>query len=177
MQRALTRMLAFACLAVGHADEPERTDAALPAITAEDILANPLDDTAYVKSARCLSTGKYRRIEIMNNQTLIFHGSRDDAWLNVLPHRCLGLQPDMILSVEQRGMRLCARDRFRGVSRFQNDVPSMPCSLGDFHHVRSENIGAIRDAFEARGRTSTVAKTVGAGERGKAAPEDPPTSE
>lgn len=130
-------------------------------ITVEAILANPLDDDAYAQSSRCLTPGRYRRIEIMNDRIIVFHGREDDAWVNYLRKRCLGLRPDMILTVERQGMRLCARDRFRGTPRTRGGAGSMPCMLGDFHRVPSNSVGAIRDAIQASERTTTVKRTVG----------------
>ena len=57
-------------------------------------------------------------------------------------------------------MRLCARDQFRGVPRFRTDAASMPCSLGEFHPTRPENVSAMRDAIEAGNKTTTVDRTV-----------------
>ena len=156
----LTMLLAGTCLAAATVDEQKPAQDAEPPFTAEEILANPLGEEAYEQSSRCLSTGKYRRVEIMNHQVLIFHGRGDEMWLNILPNRCMGLQPDMILSIEKRGMRLCARDQFRGVPRFRPDAPSMPCTLGEFHPTRRENVTAIRDAIEAGQKTTTVDRTV-----------------
>lgn len=156
----LTMLLVAAGLAAAAAEEKEPVQGDEAPITAEEILANPLGEEAYQQSSRCLSTGKYRRVEIMNHQVLIFHGRGDEMWLNILPNRCMGLQPDMILSIEKRGMRLCARDQFRGVPRFRPDAPSMPCTLGEFHPTRSENVAAIRDAIEAGRKTTTVDRTV-----------------
>ena len=170
-RRALTILLATACVAAASVEEPGKVEDSSDAeISAEEIFANPLDDDAYVRSSRCLSTGKYRRVEIMNNQILIFHGRGENIWLNVLPNRCLGLQPDMILRIEKRGMRLCARDQFRGVPRFQGEADSMPCTLGDFNPMRPENVAAMRDALDANQRTSTVSKTVRSAEGDAEAP-------
>ncbi|MDE0441852.1 MAG: hypothetical protein OXL38_06995 [Gammaproteobacteria bacterium] len=156
----LTMLLAAASLTAATAEEQEPAQDDEPPITAEEILANPLSEEAYEQSSRCLSTGKYRRVEIMNHQILVFHGRGDEKWLNILPNRCMGLQPDMILRIEKRGMRLCARDQFRGVPRFRPEAPSMPCTLGEFHPTRPENVTAIRDAIEAGQQTTTVDRTV-----------------
>lgn len=130
-------------------------------ITVEDILANPLDDDAYDTSTRCLTPGRYRRIEIVNDRVLVFHARRgEDVWVNFLANRCLGLSPDMILEMDRQGMRLCARDRFRALPRLPGGVGSMPCILGDFHRVASDSVGAIRGAIEASNRTTTVNRTV-----------------
>ena len=139
-------------------------------ITVEAILANPLDDDAYAKSSRCLSPARYRRIEIMNDRVIVFHGRNDDVWVNYLSKRCLGLRPDMILTVERHGMRLCARDRFRGTPRTRGGMGSMPCFLDDFHLVPADSVGAIRDAIQASERTTTVNRTVGSAE--PAGPQD-----
>ena len=70
-----TKLLAVACLATASAEKPEQAeDGSEASITAEEILANPLAEDAYEQSSRCLSTAKYRRVDIMNNQVLIFHG-------------------------------------------------------------------------------------------------------
>lgn len=144
-------------------------------ITVEAILANPLDDDAYAKSSRCLTPGRYQRIEIMNDRVVVFHGRDDHVWVNYLAKRCLGLRPDMVLTVERHGMRVCARDRFRGRPRTRGGVPSMPCLLGDFHRVPANSVGAIRDAIRASERTTTVNRTVGsvgpAGPQGETSPE------
>ena len=163
---ASTMLLASAWLAAAAVEKPDPAREGEPPITAEEILANPLGEEAYQQSSRCLSGGKYHRIEIMNHQVLIFHGRGDDMWLNILPNRCMGLQPDMILQIEKRGLRVCARDQFRGVPRFRPDAPSMPCQLGEFHPTRADNVTAIRDALEAGQKTTTVDRTVRSAGRG-----------
>ena len=157
---ALTMLLPAAYLAAASAEDQEPAEDADSPITAEEILANPLGEEAYEQSSRCLSTGKYRRVEVMNNQVLVFHGRGDEMWLNILPNRCMGLHADMILEIERRGMRLCARDQFRGKPRFRPEAASMPCTLGEFHATRPENVTAIRDALEAGHKTTTVDRTV-----------------
>ena len=161
----MTMLLAVACVGAATTEKQEPARDAEPPITAEEILANPLGEEAYGQSSRCLSTGKYRRVEIMNHQILVFHGRGEEKWLNILPNRCMGLQPDTILSIEKRGMRLCARDQFRASRVFRPDVPSIPCTLGEFHPTRSENVNAIRDALEAGQKTTTVDRTVRSAER------------
>ena len=94
----LTGLLAVACTAAATAEKEEARDPE-PQMTAEEILANPLSEEAYEQSSRCLSTGRYRRIEVMNNQILIFHGRGDNMWLNILPNRCMGLQPLSLIHI------------------------------------------------------------------------------
>ena len=173
----LTMLLAVACVAAATVEKQQPAQDDEPPITAEEILANPLGEEAYEQSSRCLSTGKYRRVEIMNHQVLVFHGRGEEMWLNILPNRCMGLQPDMILEIERRGMRLCARDQFRGMPRFRPDAPSMPCTLGEFHPTRPENVTAIRDALEAGQKTTTVDRTVRSAGRGTEGGDQPASND
>ena len=159
------RALAIGCMAssglaaAGEAKPlPSAADAAIP--EAQDVLGSPLDDADYAKSARCLFRGLYRRIEVLNDQVLVFHGRGERVWLNVLQRRCAGLRPDMILSLELRNMRICAHDQFRGVVRIGSDVSTPICILGEFAPVSPDNIHAMRDALMARQRNRTVEKTV-----------------
>ena len=161
MRGVLTKLLAVACLGAASGENAEQAENPPAAkITPEEILANPLGADAYQQSSRCLSSGKYRRVEVVNHQVLIFHGRGSEMWLNILPNRCLGLQPDMVLSFEKRGMRLCERDQFRGVPRFRPETSSMPCALGMFHATHPDNVAAMRDALKANQRTKTVGRTV-----------------
>ncbi len=127
--------------------------------SAEEVLANPLDDDAYEDTVRCISAARYRRIEIVGNAALAFHSRSGDVWLNILPRRCPGLRSGMILSIEQRNYRVCARDRFRGLPRAALDLATPICALGRFQHVTPERLEAMREALAAQGRNKTVAKT------------------
>ena len=129
-------------------------------LSAEQILANPLDESAYAQKRRCLATARYRRIEIVGNMALAFHGRGEDVWLNVLPRRCPGLRKDMVLAIERNSLRTCARDRFRGMSRGSLDLSTSVCSLGSFEHMTRERLDVMRDALVALQNTKTVTKTV-----------------
>ena len=137
----------------------------------EEVLANPLSDADYAESRRCLATSRYRRIEIVTDQALAFVGRGDTVWLNLLPHRCHGLRPDMVLIVEQSSMRVCARDRVLGLARAStvagvrrrtttiDAVGTATCPLGTFRSLPQENFAAVRDALIAARRNRTVART------------------
>lgn len=129
-------------------------------LTAEEVLANPLEDDAYADAVRCLSSMRYRRVEIVGNVALAFHGRGDEAWLNILPRRCPGLREGMILSIEQRSLRVCARDRFKGLPRTAIELSTPFCTLGQFQRVTPERLDAMRDALAARGRNRAVARTI-----------------
>lgn len=164
----VARLLASAVAVAAFAGEPspavgERGDGkaigARDELTAEEILANPLDEPAYSNTARCLGTARYRRVEIIGNRALIFHGRRGDAWLNVLPRRCPGLRSDMVLVLEQEGLRLCALDRFSALSR-GGGMATVFCSLGSFEHMTTEQAQVRSDALLAAQRSRMAARTL-----------------
>ncbi len=166
-RRILIQLLAIGGVAgglvAGGAEREPPADGATIAV--EEILANPLDDAAYGRSVRCLSTGQYRRIEIIGNRVLAFHGRGGDVWLNVLTRRCPGLRRNMTLLMEVRNLRICTRDLFRGLSRASADFATVVCVLGEFKLVQRDNIDAVRDALVAWQRTRAVAATIDSARR------------
>lgn len=152
------RVLAAVLVAVLVRTAAASPDETIP--TAEEILANPLDDSAYVDDVRCLATGRYRQVDIVSDRILVFRGRGGRAWINLLPRRCPGLRRDMVLAIQVRGARACSRDQFRGMPRLSPDAATGFCSLGVFHRVEADNLDAIRRALRAGGANTTVAKTV-----------------
>ena len=157
---------AMAWLVLGGAASPGETPAPPAPLTVEEVLANPLADGDYAQSRRCLANSRYRRIDVITDQALAFVGRGDTVWLNILPHRCHGLRQNMVLAVEQTGMRVCSRDRIRGLARASTQVVTGACALGPFQSLPQENFDAVRDALVAAHRNRTVAKTR------RSAPED-----
>lgn len=155
MTRSLAMFLIVAAPVVAAAAEPSD---AIP--SAEEILANPLDDAAYVDDVRCLAAGRYRQVDILNDAVLVFRGRGGRAWINVLPRRCPGLRRDMVLAIETRGSRICSRDHFRGMPRIGPEASTSFCSLGTFRPVDADNLDAIRNALTASRANRTVTKTV-----------------
>ena len=135
----------------------EETDA-IP--SAEEILANPLTDSAYVDDVRCLAVGRYRQVDILNDRVLVFRGRGGRAWINLLRRPCPGLRRDMVLAIETRGSRICSRDQFRGMPRIGPEAATGFCSLGTFRPIEADNLDAIRDALRASRANRTVTKTV-----------------
>ena len=140
----------------------EETDA-IP--SAEEILANPLEDSAYVDDVRCLAVGRYRQVDILNHRVLVFRGRGGRAWINLLPRPCPGLHRHMVLAIETRGSRICSRDQFRGMPRIGPEGATGFCSLGTFRPVEADNLDAIRGALRASSANRTVAKTVRSSEK------------
>lgn len=165
-ERTTVAVLAATLLAYAAADErtvdaPDGDD-----LTAQEVLANPLDEQAYSNATRCLAVSRYRRVEIVGDRALVFHGRGDDAWLNVLPRRCAGLRPNMVLAFEQSALRVCALDRFTALPRGASGFATSICSLGSFEHMTAEQVRARSEALLAAQRNRVVART-----RRSAAPE------
>lgn len=143
----------------GGENREDKADGARAELTAEEVLANPLDEQAYSNTVRCLGTARYRRVEIVGDRALIFHGRRREAWLNVLRRRCPGLRPDMVLVLEQEGLRLCALDRFSALPR-GGGVAAAVCSLGPFEHMTTEQAQVRGDALLAARRSRMATRTL-----------------
>ena len=154
---------------VSPGDAATQSEGAVP--TVQEILASPLDDQAYSNTTRCLAMARYRRVEIVGDQALVFHGRGDNAWLNVLPRRCAGLRPHMVLALERSVFRVCAMDRFKGLPRGSTtEFGTGICSLGTFEHMTSEQVQARSDALLERQRNRIVARTLRSARRPKAKP-------
>ena len=161
--RAMSAALAISAAAFAAAAQSTEENAAAETeatLTAEEVLANPLDDSDYEQTTRCLSTVRYRRVEIVNGQALAFHGRGDDVWLNLLHRRCPGLRKGMMLSIEQTSFRVCAGDRITGASRHAIESVGAVCTLGRFLHVSKQQFEAMRDALLAGERNLTVDRTL-----------------
>ena len=157
--RATVAVLAATLLACAAADERTADSPEADGLTAQEVLANPLDEQAYSNAARCLAVSRYRRVEIVGDRALVFHGRGDDAWLNVLPRRCAGLRPNMVLAFEQSALRVCALDRFTALPRGASGFATSICSLGSFEHMTAEQVRARSEALLAAQRNRVVTRT------------------
>ena len=112
------------------------------------ILARPVEDE--VDSERCLNTTSYRRVEVLDNRRLAFHGRGDRVWLNQLRMPCVGLRSDHTLSFELRSNQVCAMDTFRGLTMsFGGPMPMGPsCFLGEFEPITKAQVTLLKDALK-----------------------------
>lgn len=146
---ALQGMLA-AALAAGCASAPVEEDAAEDApLSVEEILAAAPSAEDYGQSTRCLSTHAYVNVDVLDNQTLVFQGRGDRAWLNRLRRPCLGLRRNDALSFELHENRLCSLDTFTGIDAFMGSLErgSAICSLGEFEVISREQAAALKEAL------------------------------
>ncbi len=115
-------------------------------IDVETILSTPLDPSEYQEATRCISSRDYRRIEVLDEFNVLFVGRRQ-TWLNRLRTRCSGLEPDMIIYVNQGGSRVCTHDHFRAVERGGFGIPTPMCVLGDFERIDEGQVEGLRGAI------------------------------
>ena len=55
------------------------------------ILDNPLPESDYHSSDRCINSDSYRKVEVLDERHLLFLGRRGVVWLNQLRYACAGL--------------------------------------------------------------------------------------
>jgi len=125
---------------LSYEEKQARFDARLDAL-----LSEAADADAYGKAEHCLYRRKYRDIDIINDNLLIF--SRGNKyWVNELKHRCVGLRRDMVLHSVLSGISsLCSNDLIYANRRFDMNQGYMPngrpvmvratCTLGDFKPI------------------------------------------
>ena len=155
---ALTALVAVALLIGGCASSPEAKERARE--TEEDIatiLSEPLDAAEYGEAKRCLAPGQYRDIRILDDQRIVFYGSRGKLWLNTLRMRCPELRRDSVLRVKTLSTmgRICDLDSFEvrdwfGAPWYRPWGGGMRCSLGKFQPVTEAQVDAIRQALKSR---------------------------
>jgi hypothetical protein len=144
--------------ATGFADPADATEAAHPDARAQIdfILDNPLPESEYAESDRCVFPNTYRSVEILDGKHLLFWSQRRGvAWLNQLRYECIGLRKDAILVFDMRGRSLCDMDSFQGSPRYGGMAIAMSthCMLGHFETISEDQAAALRIALERQAQT------------------------
>jgi hypothetical protein len=125
----------------------------------EDILSQPLDADEYGASRRCISQLTFRDFQTVGNRYVLFEGAGDKLWLNELRGHCPGLRHASALAFERSGSQICNLDQFKVTDVFQwsrfrrwpwDWMDGIPCTLGEFQPVTTEQVEAIRAALENR---------------------------
>lgn len=135
---------AGALLLGGCASAPERDQQVASAL-------QQLEGADYAATKRCLSTFEYDRVEVLDQQHLLFESNTGrQVWLNTLRTKCPGLREDDVLAFEMRGNRLCSLDTATVMERFlfwQRTGPT--CSLGEFQQLTEGQAALLREALES----------------------------
>lgn len=145
-----------AVLVAACASAPAPEDRAKVEEDLATILSQPLDGEAYGEPRRCISSFSARDYSAIGNRFLVFDGPGDTLWLNELRGHCPGLSSGSALAFRQQGTQLCELDRFKVTDlfvwpRYQRWpwewLEGIPCTLGRFQPVSSQQVEALRAAL------------------------------
>lgn len=92
---------------------------------------DPRADRTRGETRTCIDPLDTQTVRVIDDRTIAYQTTVRRVWLSALPNRCAGLAPDTPVSIEQRGVQLCAGDRFRPLSGGAR-VPGGYCRLGPF---------------------------------------------
>ena len=146
-------------LSAGALADPSASEMTNAEMAVDQILRSPLNDDAYRRPSSCVFTTQIDAVDVLDDETLVFRG-RSDTWINRLPKRCPGLRKDMMISMQVRSYRVCAKQWFRGMERGSVQIPSSMCALGAFDAVDASHIDRLTQAIEARRRATLVGRTL-----------------
>ncbi|HEY6598666.1 MAG TPA: hypothetical protein VIZ30_05115 [Pseudomonadales bacterium] len=145
-------------------ETPESTRADDIDAQVEFILDNPLPESDYHASERCINSDSYRKVEVLDSRHLLFHGRRGLVWLNQLRYACAGLGNGGALVFQMRNRSLCDLDGFssasgefvRGnqVNRAGPTAPGVRCTLGHFEQITEAQANVLRKALPASQKSS-----------------------
>jgi len=131
----------------------------------DSILSQPLDAAEYGEPKCCLTGSEYRNFRVLDDQRIVFEGSRGRLWLNTLRMPCPDLRFATALRVKSIYSygRICDMDSFKPGDWF--DWPwyrrspwtwgsrwgtGLTCSLGKFQPVNEGQVSAIEAALKTR---------------------------
>lgn len=162
---ALTALAVGACASGPEIEEikarQKRADEQIAAI----LVAPQADGSDAPEPERCIRSMDWRNYRALDDRYLVFEGSRDRLWLNVLPMRCPDLRFSHVLAVRSVGSvnRICQSDTFRATDWFTYpwyrrwpwqwsrawDTGAI-CAFGRFYPITERKLDAIEEAIEFR---------------------------
>jgi len=126
----------------------------------EAILAEPLPAEAYGASVRCLTMRTTRRIEVLDESTLLMRGLGNRSWIAQTYQRCRGLRNEHLLDFQQRRGRICRGDSFRGFMSGSERVAVTPvCGIRVIYEVDNDQVAALGHAIRAKRFTGTIMRS------------------
>lgn len=91
---------------------------------------DPFVGHAAVGTVQCVDRIGGQALTILNDRTLLYRPVGKRVWRIDLAERCVGLDPDDILVVDQfAGSQICTSDRVRSIERGAN-IPGPWCRIG-----------------------------------------------
>jgi Family of unknown function (DUF6491) len=130
----------------------------------DEILSLPLDEQQYGSTRNCLSQAEFRNFRPLDEEHILFQGSRNRLWINTLRTRCGDLRYGDVLTVRHfSGSQLCDADRFTTTDWFEwpwyRRSPQywgatwgtgMQCVLGKFQPVTPDQVAEIDALLKVR---------------------------
>jgi hypothetical protein len=143
-------------------ESPEPARAADIDAQVEFILDNPLPESDYHASERCINSDSYRKVEVLDSRHLLFHGRRGLVWLNQLRYACAGLGGGGALVFQMRNRSLCDLDGFSAAEFVHGDAVNragptalgVRCTLGHFEQITEAQADVLRKALPASQKNS-----------------------
>jgi hypothetical protein len=112
--------------------------------TASDPLEELLED-----AEDCISLRRIQRSEVIDEQTIVFHLSGGQVYVNRLPRRCPGLRHNKAIMYKTSLSKLCRLDMITVLDSmgfgFQRGAS---CGLGSFVPVSEETVELLRESDE-----------------------------
>ena len=94
---------------------------------------------------RCLRLSAIKRLEIIDDQTILFHMRGGEYWINKLPHRCPGLSRHRPIKYKTSLNRLCDLDMITVMNSFGSGLqPGATCGLGKFQLPGADVLEALQ---------------------------------
>jgi len=104
-----------------------------------------INELPFADTTVCLPTQRYRQVEVVNENRLLFSGTNDRYWLNELKTSCPLLDTGETMMFELSGNRLCEFDSVRSVDLniwYWSNSP--PCILGVFKRLTAEQAALLQ---------------------------------
>ncbi len=165
-QRGGSRLIgsAIICLLTGYAlaqalepAAPETSTAETSETVPEPVAAPTLDEKLdallgetlaadeYGESRHCLHRSAYRRVEIINQEFLLF-SKQGTYYLNRLKRKCPGLRRNLLLTFTMWGNSVCRSDIVYVSDRFGSSFRAT-CHLGEFELIEEQQALALKAAL------------------------------
>jgi hypothetical protein len=97
----------------------------------------------------CLSLNRIDRMEVIDEQNVLFHMKGGEIYVNNLPHRCNSLDRRDTLMYRTSMSRLCSLDIITVLEPIGFGFsPGISCGLGKFYRVTEEQAEELKQAAE-----------------------------
>ena len=139
---------AIACLAalLLCACSTSDTSSATTAEGVNAVLATTLTDADYGQTKRCLPRTSYHRIQVLDEQHLLFWGRGQRVWLNRLATRCKGLNDDLSLELATQGSQACRLSML--TAGIYGAGPRARCAIGSFQEIPQQQAKVLAVQFK-----------------------------